>query len=212
MSRCWQVKGVGGTADCERLPEVVHCRNCPEYAHQGRELFQREATGEMLAEWTKALAAPKEQGARQALSLVIFRLRDEWFALPTGMFQEIAEFRAIHRVPFRTGGPFLGLVNVGGELLLCVSLTTLLGLEGEGAEASRPRTCVVRRDRERVAFPVDEVLGVRAVDAGKLGATPATVAKAPTALTTSLFRFEGFTVGLLDGERLFQALSRCLAW
>ena len=213
MNGCWREIGTSGDGTCERLAEAIHCRNCEEYSRAGRELFDRPPSPELLEEWSASLAAAKERANPGALSVVIFRLRAEWFALRTALFVEVAEARAPHTVPFRGGPVFAGLVNVDGELLLCVSLAHLLGVaESGGAPPLRPRTCVVTRERERVAFPVDEVLGVRRVDDAALQPAPATVAKAPTALTLSLFECDGRNVGLLDEEKLFAALGRHLAW
>jgi chemotaxis-related protein WspD len=60
--------------------------------------------------------------------VVIFRIGAEWLALPTPAFQEVAERRVIHTLPHRRHGVVLGLVNIRGELLICVSLGRLLGL------------------------------------------------------------------------------------
>jgi chemotaxis-related protein WspD len=213
VNGCWREIGTAGQGTCERLAEVVHCRNCAEYSRAGRELFDQPASPELLEEWTAALAAAKERAQPGTVSVVVFRLNAEWFALPTALFAEVAEHHAPHTVPFRTGATFAGLVNVNGELLLCVSLARLLGVaESGGAPPVRPRMCVVTHERERVAFPVDEVLGVRRVDAAALQPAPTTVAKAPAALTVSLFEFDGRSVGLLDEEKLFSTLARCLAW
>ena len=62
-------------------------------------------------------------------SIVIFRIGPEWLALPTRVFQEIAERRTVHSLPHRQHGVVLGLINIRGELLICVSLGQLLGLE-----------------------------------------------------------------------------------
>ncbi len=72
--------------------------------------------------------------------------------------------------------------------------------------------CVLVHDHERVAFPVDEVLGVRRLDEAALAPTPSTVAQAPDTLTSSMFDCDGRGVGLLDEEKLFAALARCMSW
>ncbi len=211
--RCWQEIGSAGRGDCERLREIIHCRNCIEYSRAGRELFDRPVPTGLVAEWTAALAAENQDLRREALSVVIFRVCGEWFALRTAVFAEVTEKHAPHSVPFRSSGAFLGLVNVSGELLLCVSLAQLLGISGDdGPEPVRPRICVIAQDHERVAFPVDEVLGVRRLDESALAPTPATVSQSPGALTSSMFEYDGRGVGLLDEEKLFAALARCMSW
>ncbi len=211
--RCWREIGFAGTGECERLREFIHCRNCIEYSRAGRELFDRPVSPGLLEEWTAALAAENHDSRREALSVVIFRIRSEWFALRTAVFAEVTEKHAPHSVPFRSGGAFLGLVNVNGELLLCVSMARLLGIsEDDGPAPVRPRICVIAQDHERVAFPVDEVLGVKRLDETALVPTPATLSQSPGALTSSMFDYDGRGVGLLDQERLFAALARCMSW
>ena len=60
------------------------------------------------------------------MAVLLFRLQAEWLALPAQVFQEVAERRPVHSLPHRRQGIVLGLVNVRGELLLCVSLARLL--------------------------------------------------------------------------------------
>ncbi len=213
MNGCWRGIGTAGDGTCERLAEVIHCRNCSQYSRAGRELFDRPPSPALLEEWNASLSTPKDSAKPGTVSAVVFRLNAEWFALRTALFAEVAEQRAPHTVPFRTGATFAGLVNVNGELILCVSLAHLLGVsESGGAPPLRPRTCVVSRERERVAFSVDEVLGVRRVDEAALKPAPVTVSRSPAALTASLFECDGRTVGLLDEEKLFSTLGRRLAW
>jgi len=57
MIGCWREIGIAGNGTCERLPEMIHCRNCAEYSRGGRELFDRPASPELLEEWNAALAA-----------------------------------------------------------------------------------------------------------------------------------------------------------
>ena len=77
---------------------------------------------------------------------MVFRIGAEWIGLPTDVFQEVAEECIVHTLPHRRGGVLAGLVNVRGELLLCVALEILLGMEpasgingsAEKAPASSP--------------------------------------------------------------------------
>src|SRR6185312_13730242 len=71
----------------------------------------------------------KRRATPGKLSAVFFRLGAEWFALSTHVFQEVAEHRRIHSLPHRRDGHLLGLINIRGELQLCVSLGRLLQIE-----------------------------------------------------------------------------------
>ncbi len=58
--------------------------------------------------------------------MLVFRLGDEWLALPVGVLVEVTRPRPPHRVPHR-GGLLAGVVNIRGELHLCVRFDLLLG-------------------------------------------------------------------------------------
>jgi chemotaxis-related protein WspD len=213
MTFCWREIGILGTRTCPRLAEAIHCVNCPEYSRLGRELFDRAASADAQAEWAAELALTADRTEATTLSVVIFRIGQEWFALRTALFADVAEMHPPHTVPFRSGSGFLGLVNINGELLPCISMAALLGLpESGGPGAVRPRMCVIAHHHERVAFPVDEALGVRRMDSAAFSSPPSTVSKTPAALTASVFICEGRDVALLDEAKLFAAVTRHLTW
>jgi chemotaxis-related protein WspD len=81
---CWNQIGVAGDGTCPELEKVIHCRNCPVYSAGGRHLPEREPPEDYLREWTRALAEEKDEDkAADTLSVLIFRLGQEWLALPT---------------------------------------------------------------------------------------------------------------------------------
>jgi chemotaxis-related protein WspD len=148
---------------------------------------------------------------------VLFRVGLEWLALPTALFQEIAALRPIHSLPHRRGGAVLGLGNVRGELIVCLSLAHVLAIEpvpaggAEGVSRAHQRLLVIQRDGQRIAFPVDEVHGVHRFHRRELQAVPATVARAAAAHTAAVLRWRDHTVGCLDDARLWATLNRSLA-
>lgn len=180
-------------------------------------LLERDIPEESLREWTEHVAAEQKTADVGTKSIVIFRLGTEWFALSTAVFQEVAEGGTIHRVPHRRTGILNGLVNVRGDLLLCIALDALLGLqaaqEGNPArEAKRTgRLMVCSREGERFAFPVSEVAGTHRYFPKSLKEVPATLAKATATFTTGVLPWEDKTVGCLDDQLLFFAVNRGLA-
>ena len=121
--------------------------------------------------------------------------------------------RPVHSLPHRNKGAVLGLVNVRGELLICISLAALLGLETvkDDHRASHNRLMVVNRDGCRFVFPVDEVHGAHRYDPRTLKAVPATVAKSTPTYTGGVLAWQEKSVGCLDDEALFSAFNRSLA-
>jgi chemotaxis-related protein WspD len=211
---CWSEIGIEGDRSCEALSRYVHCRNCPEYSNLGRTLLDREMPEDYRREVSEEMAAAITASAVDTVSVVVFRIGSEWFALRTDVFHEIAVSQKAYVLPFRSGGVLAGMVNVNGELLLCLSLQAALGLPSEEkAElGGRPRLCVVGTGRERFAFGVNEILGVRRVSRARLRTVPVTLAKSPSAQTAWCFELNDRNVGLIDEEKLFNSLDRSLRW
>jgi chemotaxis-related protein WspD len=200
---CWTRIGVWGDRTCEVLPSVVHCHNCQVFTQAGRCFLDKASPPGYLQEWTRRLADPLEEEPGDLLGVVIFRLGGEWLALPVSVLVEVTSPRRVHRVSHR-GGLLAGLVNIRGELHLCVHLDSVLGIaRGEGREK---RLLVVHRDGERWVFPVDEVDQVHRFPAATLTPPPATVGRALARLSRGLFHWRDRSIGLVDDARLFQAL------
>jgi chemotaxis-related protein WspD len=218
MEQCWSRIGVWGKADCPRLAEHIHCRNCPVYKEQGRRLLDRAAPEGYLREWTRLLAESKTQGAAGDLSVMVFRVLEELLAVQSAWLGAVDRIRRIHGVPGRSNRVFLGLVNIQGELLLAASLAGLLGLEagGAGERASRgeaaalPRLLVLEINGQRWAAPVDEVFGLARLNHGDLEAAPVTLTKSAANYTRGLFEYQGRKAALLDEELLINGLNRSL--
>jgi chemotaxis-related protein WspD len=211
---CWREIGTEGDRSCPELRRHVHCRNCPEYSMLGRTLFDREMPADYRREVSGTLAAAKAAKEEAAVSVLIFRLASEWFALRSVVFHEVADDQPAYRLPYRCDGMLAGLANVNGELLLYVSLEKILEVEREEAGEARgkPRLCVVGAGRERYAYRADEILGVRRVAAARLRTVPATLSKSPSAQTVSCFEIDGRHVGLIDEKKLFDTLDGSLRW
>jgi len=217
VEKCWKSIGVFGDSTCEKLERYGHCRHCPEYSKSGRKLLDREIPPGAIDEWTRIIATPKQAETQGSISVLVFRVMNEWVAIRTAFYQEAVEVRTIHTVPFRTDNTFLGLVNVNGELLLCASSTDLLGLgetgtDNESHKKSIKRMLVINKESDRYVLPVDEVQGVIRINEEDLQKAPATIFKSPSTLTTCIFNQNNINVGLIDEEKFFQHLKRSLSW
>src|SRR4051812_23902093 len=130
INDCWNKIGVRGDSSCAKLKRYGHCRNCPTFASAALTLLDRDLPAGYAAEWESYVSQKRDsvkRGERQ--SAILFRLAMEWFALPTNTVDEVGELRGMHSLPHRRGGMLLGLVNVQGEVIVCVSLARMLGLE-----------------------------------------------------------------------------------
>ena len=111
----------------------------------------------------------------------------------------------------------MGVVNVRGELLICVSVGRLLGIEkGTGAggllpKASAGRLLVVNHAGDRYAFPVTEVRGVQHLALAGEPEAPLPEDRIWRAAGRGRVEWRGQIVCWLDEEKLFAALRRSLA-
>lgn len=212
IDACWDRVGVQGDRSCPRLAEAVHCRNCPVFSAEGQRLFDRQAPAGYYEEWTGRLAETDRPPA-ETRAVLVFRIGEEWLALDVQAAVEAVEPRVIQTVPHRSDRVFLGVVNIRGEIQLCVSLRELLGIEavrGDEQGAASERFLVVDDGRDRWVLPVDEVEGVRRVPVAGLGDVPDTVARSGRFCSEAVCCQDGKTIGLLSPSRLFQALERSL--
>lgn len=178
-------------------------------------LLDRKSEESYVAEWTALLQQPAAlEGESDEQAVVVFRLAGEWLALSTTIFAEVAHTRTVHRIPHRSGFLLLGLLNLRGQLRICVSLHKLLELE----EVSQPsshrrqyaRLIAIRKGAEHWTFPVDEVLGVIRFKKGQIQNIPVTVTKSTANYLQGVLQWEDKNVGVLDEELLFQSLRRSL--
>jgi chemotaxis-related protein WspD len=221
---CWNRIGVRGDRSCPELPKVVHCHNCPVFAAAGRQFLDAPSPQGYLDEWTERLTAALEEMATDLQSVLIFRLGEEWLALRVQVLVEVTNPRPVRRVPHRAG-LLSGLVNIRGELHLCVRLAQLLGItrlddgrrtqdeKGRNGSSVPPsssssgsRLIVVGQGGDRWVFPVDEVDQVYRFSTGELTGAPATLARSSGRLTQGVFVWRERSIGYLDDGRLFQAL------
>jgi chemotaxis-related protein WspD len=214
---CWSRIGVAGDRSCPELVEHVHCRNCPVYARGASQLLERELSADERTVWTRHYAQQKQNVSHEAhSSLVVFRVGVEWLGLPTRVVDEVIPALAIHSLPHRPSRVLLGVVNVRGELVPCVSLLGALGAQPSHAEekgqglSKSPRMLVLGALERRFVAPVAEVHGIRRFASAELVTAPATLHKAALAFSHNLLPWGERAVGCLSPDLLFAALNRSL--
>lgn len=201
---CWRRIGVHGDRSCRELAVHVHCRNCPWFARGARELLSRPGLSELQP------AAPLETLApapRIGGSVLVFRLGSDWYALNTTAVREIADARPVCRIAHRGGRLLEGLVNIRGELQLCVALDRLLGSARGHTESTR--LVLAEVDGQGFCFHADQVRGVeRLADLG-MEAPPAAAPPALQQVVRQLLRLpDGQAVLALDAEPLYRRIRQ----
>lgn len=213
---CWQHIGIWGDASCPELQAHLHCRNCPVYAAAAMRLLDSRPPADYRREWTERIAEPATT-TDSGTPMLVFRIGDEWLALDISVMEEVGEMRPIHTLPHRREGVLLGVVNVRGELLTCVSVGRLLGIDkgvGTGGllpRASAGRLLVVSHQSEHYAFPVTEVRGVQHLALPEAPAEIESEDRILRAAGRGRVTWREQSVCCLDEQKLFAALNRSLA-
>ncbi|NHV26041.1 chemotaxis protein CheW [Burkholderia sp. D-99] len=217
---CWNRIGTRGDRTCERLNDCLRCLNCPVYAYHAAKLLERPLDGAEMADTTRRMSAPgaphvHDADADTRHAALAFRVAGEWLALPIGVLREIAGTRPIHSLPYRRNSAVRGVVNIRGTLRIAISIGALLGLDAGkggtgGGDGRFTRLLVAAHQGDPVVFPVDEVEGVLRFGASDWVPVPATVGRASAGLSRGVLSWRGKSVGLLDDDRLFDAVTRSM--
>ncbi|ATX78842.1 chemotaxis-related protein WspD [Mariprofundus aestuarium] len=213
---CWKRIGVWGDKQCPELISCHHCRNCEVYSRAGRQLLDRRPPAGYMQAWTKQLAEPQQESMPGQVSLFIFRIGPEWFAIPTRQLAEVLELRNVHSIPHRSNPILLGLVNVRGEMQLCVSVGKLLGVDKdftkEESDDSKAigRLLLISLEGERLAFYVSEACGIHSYHPSELRELPSTLPEETSVNSKGLLRWNGHHVAVLDEKILFEKLLRSI--
>ena len=207
---CWNRIGIHGDKSCPLLSEHIHCRNCAVYSTAATRLLDRYA----LQQDDRVQVSNTVESEVKTRSLLMFRLGEEWLGLATRCLVEIAPSQAIHSLPHQRSGALLGVANVRGALVACLSLVELLGLDGISNVASgtrvMPRMLIIAAHGGPVVVPVDEVDGIHAIDEQILDAASRSGTQASAKYTRGVLPFKGRSLRWLDEEQLLSAVTRSL--
>jgi chemotaxis-related protein WspD len=180
---------------------------------RAREFFDRPPAAGYLDEWARRLRDEDDRGDSHLLSVVVFRLGAEHLAVESRRLVEVTPPVPVHALPHRSDGVLLGMVNIRGQLRICVSARRLLGVDDappDPAAAKLERFVILQDRADQWVFPVDHVLGVLRLAHTALGEVPATFGKA-SSFSRAVFPWGDHTVGLLDEARLLPALRSACA-
>ena len=210
---CWNRIGVYGNKSCPLLTEHIHCRNCSVYSAAATRLLDRysfEQDGQDLA------AAPDLEHKVATRSLMMFRMGGEWLGLATGCLDEVAPMQSIHSLPHQRSRALLGVANVRGTLVPCLSLVELLGLDPTvtvsvtASQRVMPRMLIVAAPGGPVVLPVDEVDGIHNIEQRVLNTASLSGEHASAKFTRGVLPYKARSLRWLDEEQLLSAITRSL--
>lgn len=207
---CWNRIGIHGDKSCPLLSEHIHCRTCAVYSTDATRLLDRYA----LQQDDRVQVSNTVESEVKTRSLLMFRLGEEWLGLATRSLVEVAPLQAIHSLPHQRSGALLGVANVRGALVACLSLVELLGLDGISNVASgtrvMPRMLIIAAHGGPVVVPVDEVDRIHAIDEQILDAASRSGTQASAKYPRGGLQFKGRSLRWLDEEQLLSAVTRSL--
>jgi len=218
---CWNSIGVWGKVRprCPLLENVIHCQNCDKYIEAGRQVLAREILHNnenkyLEEELTKYTSVLKENTQKDSESIMIIRLGDEWFAIPSNLCVLVTEDKPVHSIPHQKHHFIKGIVNISGEVQLCFSLGSLLGVkEGKVDPDKNHRgliNCliVIMINGKRYVFPVSEFRGLHRYSKSDLLNVPATINEDTAKYLIGVLNWDRLNVGCIDAGLLFSTLER----
>lgn len=209
INDCWNSIGTQGDSSCPELPKHARCLNCPTYSAAATAILDRfESDSDLISDWNPDNQANTQQQLSQ--SALVFRVGAEWLGLPPAAIIEVAEKNCIRSLPHQKNRAILGLTNIRGALVLCVSLAQMLNAKAEDESRGTSRMLVTTHLGQKLVFPVDEVFGICRFSDATLEAAPTTLAHSGTSYTQAIINWNTKKVGLLDCDLLFYALNRSL--
>ena len=147
-------------------------------------------------------------------SAMVFRVKGHWMALPTTLLLRVMDIKQPHTIPARTDNRLLGLVNVGGEPVLCFSLADMLDMKevasGERMGEDHPRLVIAEGEGTRFAFAVDAILGVCEVPTTGLASSDEAATLPERLKNMRQIKLGGMEAKWLDERILNAALARSL--
>jgi len=215
INDCWNKIGVWRTGQekCPELDTLIHCNNCPTYSESGRKILDRNIEADYINEWKSIISQPRKEIEAELVSVLMFRIGDEWFALANKFVKEITHCSNHHSLPHRKNNVLRGLVNIRGELLLCVSLGYLFELNKSDKEQHiqqqiHERYIVIEDNEDAFVFPVSEVKNILRYNPDDLKTPPSTMQGLSRQHIIGLIKHNNHNIGILDSDIIFDSLRK----
>ncbi|MBZ9664625.1 chemotaxis protein CheW [Pseudomonas sp. LMG 31766] len=212
---CWNRIGVFGDKSCPQLERHIHCRNCEVYGAAAIALLDRYGSALERGDDDYAQGETEDvQGAQR--SLLIFRLGEQWLAIATRCLAEVMPVSPIHVLPHRNSRGLLGVTNVRGTLVACLSLAELLDLDTQqdprrGERRVIPRMLIMESDSGPLVTQVDEVSGIQRIPVAHIRNAKHDDKRTISRFTAGVLQWQEQSITLLDDEQLLQTMIGSLA-
>jgi len=213
---CWNSIGVWGKEKprCPVLDDVIHCQNCEKYISAGRQALKRKiySSYEETQDFSSVAEETRDKGISE--SVMVVRIGDEWFALPSRLCEVVTEDRPIHTIPHQNNALIKGVVNIAGEVNLCFSLGSILGVkvsgdaQHEGKRQLYNCLIVMTFENNRFVFPVSEFKGLYNYFSHELTAIPSTIKTNSSGYLNGIIKWNNLNIGCINADILFSEIER----
>ncbi len=176
-------------------------------------LLNRPLPHDYKDSWTNILVQEKNVYNLELEELYLFfRLRSEFFALSAITLKQVSEVRKIHALPHAKTAAVKGIVNIYGQIKVCVSLENLLELAPAETvntnSITYSRMIVIENSGQTWVFVADEVLGLQKIAHSRFENVPINLHKSSVNFLKGILSWEGKSIGILDEELMFSSLRR----
>ncbi len=182
-----------------------------------RSLLSRSPPEGYLEDLTSKFQSDSGEIAKENFtSFFIFRLHEEWLAMPTEVVKQSSVKKQVHSIPHKSNDVLRGTANIDGQLKLVVALENILEIKPKKDvhhhwQHEFCRMFVIQQGIEEWVIEAHEVLGIRRLDLDQMENVPVTVSKSTANYFKGIYDYGGMHIGLLEEELLFFSLKRSVS-
>lgn len=163
---------------------------------------------EILEKRAESLAMESvDEEVSDRLSMLLFRISEEWYAVNVSDVREIFQEYAVTSVPCAPDF-ILGVTNVRGEILSVTDPAVMASLgHVEGVEGGQPPAVVVTNGAVATALVVDEIGDIVEVANSTVEPPVSIIDRAQAEFVAGSVFVDGSMVGLLNVERVLEPVG-----
>lgn len=208
IDACWKTKGIYGDRSCSKLVIHTHCRNCDVYTEAAstlRDQFYLQDTDEQ----SSILSRNTQQSApEQTQRHIIFRLENQWFAIPSRFLTEVTLPVVVRAVPNRHSNTLLGVCNVRGQLTPCISLHRLFVIAEQQSTTPTCRMLVLSHPSGALVVSVDQILEITLLSHSVWGNNIMNSGSVLGQVSSAVAQHKGLSLTLLDADALLSLMLK----
>jgi purine-binding chemotaxis protein CheW len=164
----------------------------------------------ILRERAESLAqADSEEQAVETRGILLFRLGDETYAVDVGSVREILNGFAVTRIPC-VPSHVLGVINVRGEIVSVVDLTSVLSSGAAGPRSldqDEGNGIIVRSEDVTAMLVVDEIGDIIEVPSASIEPPLSSLDRSHAEMVSGTVYWEGQLIALINLARILQPIG-----